>query len=156
MAEWDIEFKDNLNNSHFRLDQNQYYKYKSGRGLRNMDHCLYTGKSLDFIECKEVNKPTREVVDCALKGVHSIAVVKTGLLKKEEKFLNDSDIPVNVKINAYFIFNADSPEQKSQLLSMEPFIVKNIRCFSLLWDINEVKVMSYDQAVTKLNYIKHD
>lgn len=161
MAEWKIEFKDD---SYFRLDKSDYYRHRSGAGykiagLRNIDYCYYTGNSLDFIECKEVNKPEGETLDCALKGVHSIAVVKTGLLENNKEFLKDINglnIPDNIKINVYFVFNIEEKELEYQLPSMQPFIDDNIKCFSLLWNINEVLVMSYDQALKKLDYIKSD
>lgn len=155
MAEWTIKFKDN---SFFRLDKNKYYIKKMGRGLRNIDYCYFTGKTLDFIECKEVNNPLNEKLDCALKGVHSLALVKTGLLENNKQFsagINKLQIPKDIKINVYFVFKADY-EQTAQLNSIEPFIVKNIKSFSLLWNINEILVMTYEQAKENLNYIKCD
>jgi hypothetical protein len=152
--EWTTEFKDN---SFFRICENQYYK-ENGKytGLKEMDYCYFTGSSLDFIECKEVKNIKNDMkIDCALKGVHSLALVKTGLLENHDQFqsgIKKLPIPKNITINIYFVFKVDY-EQKSQLQFIQPFIEDRIKCFKKIWNIIDIQVLDYEKAKEKLKYI---
>src|SRR5208337_2173152 len=103
--EWSVEFRDK---SYFRLCDNQYY-INNGKfeHLKEMDYCYFTGESLDFIECREVKNIRYNLSDYVFKGIHSLALVKTGLLKNDKQFLsgiNELPISKDTSINIYFIF----------------------------------------------------